>query len=84
LNKGDVNGHPKLNNEKSRRPQPYTKKYRQLSKAGSKRCALPGGRRAYQLVVPCQIIISDIHARNVIGTQEVICLYKYIYLCNKK
>lgn len=41
LNKNDTNGHTKLDKKKPRRVQSYTKNFRQLRKAGSKRDVLP-------------------------------------------
>lgn len=50
-----MNKHAELDGEKVRRPQCYTKKYRQLRKAGSRRGGPPQGR-AHQPVfsVQCQ------------------------------
>lgn len=49
LNQGDTNEDAKLDGENTRSPQPYTKNYKQLSKAGS-RIVLPQ-EKAYQIFV---------------------------------
>lgn len=46
------NIHLKLDGEKSSRPQPYAKNYRQLRKARNGKGDLPQGR-AHQLVIEC-------------------------------
>jgi hypothetical protein len=54
LDKDDTNEQANMGEEESMRPQPYTKKCRQLRKAGSET-----GGRAYELMVHCQMVNSE-------------------------
>lgn len=64
---GDTNEHAKTDEEKPRRPQPYTKDYRQLMKAGSRRG------------IQCQMISTEnIHASNIIQSRPLY-LKTYMY-----
>ena len=75
VNKDDTSKHARLDGEKSKRPQPYTKSYRQLRKARSERGRPPQGR-SHQLVVLCQTAPK---------THILIALYKtnrlYLEIC---
>jgi len=58
-----------MDEEKSRRPQPYRKNYRQLRRAGSRRDGLPQGR-AHQMVVLCQTVsLENTRTSNIIWTE---------------
>lgn len=72
-----VDQHAKLDKEQSLMPQPYTKNYRQLRKAGNRRDGLPKGR-THQLVVQYQMITLKTYRQvAVCGTSR---LYLRIYL----
>jgi hypothetical protein len=72
VNKADTNGHARLDKEKPRRPTPYTKDYRQLRKAESRRGGFPQ-ERTHQLVVQCQMVhLENIPASNIIWIHHAI------------
>lgn len=78
--KNGTNKHNKVHREKPRRPQPCTKKHRQLRNAGKGRGGLPHGE-AHQLVVWCQKASPQItHGGSTIQTEQVLYLGIYIYV----
>lgn len=80
LHKHDINKNAKMGGKILKRPLPYAKSYRQLSKALSLRGG-PTQERAHGLVVHWQILSSEnIYSSNIIRTQQIvfskICVYK--------
>jgi hypothetical protein len=63
---------PKWIEKKTHELQPYTKSYRQLRKAGSRKSAFPKGR-AQQLAVQRQMVsFENINASSIIRTKLIL------------
>lgn len=63
-----------------KKTQCYSKNYRQLRKAGSKK-GVSSQRRACQLVFNCEMVnLESIYASNIIQTQQVIFENVYVYI----
>lgn len=65
--------------EKSLKPQPYTKKYRQLIKAGRRRGTLPQGRTENMVVQFQNLRPENICTSNITYTAQVTFSNIYVY-----
>jgi hypothetical protein len=84
----DNNGPAKVGGEKTTRPQPYTKSYRQLRDAEHRRDSLSQGR-THPLLIQYQMVSPENkHTSNIIQTEEFIFrniyMYLHIHICMKQ